>query len=413
MKIPAKIWLMSLFIAVTGCNGPNEGTNSWEENKQEVIGGSLFDGLPAVGALKLFGKNHCTGTLITPQVVLTAGHCVDDYAPADMQFHLGPDSYNPQQKISVMGAIAHPNYHFVKNHAPQNDIGLVFLANEVAVEPMRLNEYMDETWTGHSLMFVGYGVTDGETRTGSGYKRIVEMSIAKVEAETFLAKEADKSLCFGDSGGPSFLRQTDGTYQLVGVASFVTGTCTEYSGEVRVDFYKDFIQEKLTTFNCHGETSEGRCDDNTRIWCEGNKIHKQDCSVEKKQCAFDKTVGFHNCISQISDDPCQGVEAEGKCEGTILTKCENKKLVVKDCALSTRLCGKDKLSNDTYACIQPDSLTEFCRGTNHGGCEGADLLVCDGEQMLRVYCSAQGKRCGYNKITKNYDCLLTPPSAPF
>src|SRR3954468_6467702 len=45
----------------------------------EIIGGQVTaDGeYPGVGALMLHGHAGCTGTLIAPDVVLTAGHCLD------------------------------------------------------------------------------------------------------------------------------------------------------------------------------------------------------------------------------------------------------------------------------------------------------------------------------------------------
>ena len=42
-----------------------------------IQGGALDPGDPAVGDVEIEGGSLCTGTLIAPDVVLTAGHCVE------------------------------------------------------------------------------------------------------------------------------------------------------------------------------------------------------------------------------------------------------------------------------------------------------------------------------------------------
>lgn len=78
----------------------------------------------AVGRLELAGRAFCTGSLISPQMVLTAAHCLYDdegalLAPEDIQFLAGWRNGRAAAYRRVRRAVAHPDYDFAA--APSSD----------------------------------------------------------------------------------------------------------------------------------------------------------------------------------------------------------------------------------------------------------------------------------------------------
>ena len=83
-----------------------------EAATQDVIGGfpafsAKLDGIGAVGVLGDLDAvlPVCTGTLVTPTMVLTAEHCLEDVEPEELRFLIGPNALAPRRTISVRGVV--------------------------------------------------------------------------------------------------------------------------------------------------------------------------------------------------------------------------------------------------------------------------------------------------------------------
>ena len=199
---------------------------------------------PNVGGLQLQFEGEwfdfCTGTLVAPNVVLTAAHCTaffdGDVGDPDA---LGPDDWrvsfeaDPDENSTYYGAdhfVVHPDWlanqvgpgggnskmSFLKDG--MEDIALVFLAEDVdSVTPAPVADagYLDGLdLTSETFTVVGYGTDEYITGSGASPMAITVYDGARSYKDVSVITEHDlfpdrfvkitKSVCFGDSGGPLF-----------------------------------------------------------------------------------------------------------------------------------------------------------------------------------------------------------------
>jgi secreted trypsin-like serine protease len=192
---------------------------------------------PFIAAL----PNGCTGTLIAPDRILTAGHCLDNFSPTNFRVHIGT-AQNPgftDGGIAVRGFAVEPRFKesFPFAHrSPQNaiaqyDVGVILLAEPVTgVTPVKLGTRADEK-VGETGSLFGYGLTSvgfRNTALRTGDMTVISASkCAKAYPKAIIASELCAQdlkskraplvqACPGDSGGP-FL--TQGSVQ-IGITSW-------------------------------------------------------------------------------------------------------------------------------------------------------------------------------------------------
>ncbi len=250
-------------------------------------------------------RTLCTGTLIAPNVVLTAAHCVAALPAADLQVLFGSDvASGTGTLIAVDRTIVHPDYA-----APANDIGVVVLAQPAPAIPpvaVRTSE-LSAADVGTPVRIVGFGADE---LGAVDIKRTGTASITTVNARDFVIGAAPAMSCEGDSGGPVFITR-NAIEELAGITSFGDAQCKVSGTNTRVDAYAPFIQASTTASPAARpelDTSADFC----AASCEGDA----DCPLGMgcvANPAGGRGCGLRGLAPGSFGDTCDGACAGGMC----------------------------------------------------------------------------------------------------
>ena len=196
-------------------------------NRHPYVGAPVTEFEVAEGETELLPS--CSGTLISPTVFLTAGHCTEFLIAEDLPTYVSFDpTYVPGESELISGTpYTHPSY--CESCKP----GLVgYLAYDVGVvvldEPVTMATYgelptaglVDTLPRGYPLTVVGYGASD--FAVGGGPPRDVYLDIRQradvrllstrnragemfIKTSNGTPGQGGQGACRGDSGGPVFL----------------------------------------------------------------------------------------------------------------------------------------------------------------------------------------------------------------
>ena len=224
------------------------------EPEWRIVGGQPADpgDWPSAAAVQRDGSFICSGVLVAPDVVLTAGHCDFDLT----EVRLDSVDLDSGEIVAVAESFRH------EDHWTTYDITAIKLAQPAVTEPVVLaRDCITDVFLrdGAAVDVVGFGAIDtyATERPGLLYE-------AQTTVQNSLCDDVDRDCnesvmpggeliaggggvdsCSGDSGGPLYLQTEVGTY-LLGITSRAADPATVPCGDggiyVRAEAVVDWIE---------------------------------------------------------------------------------------------------------------------------------------------------------------------------
>jgi len=219
-----------------------------------ILGGEATDDYPECVAVGSPNSWCCSGTLIAPNVVITAGYCARECAA---RVFVGSRVKDRGQEYQVRKVIVHPGHDPVE---VKNDLAVLVLDKDVP--NFRLPRLAPKPLIDGAgvLRVIGFGLnTEGG---GFGVKRLADIPVVtstceKPEDQARYGGHAQLEMVAkdpmglrdannGDGGGPAYVRDNQGAWLLAAMTSRASKDSVRPSGDggiyLRLDPYWDWIR---------------------------------------------------------------------------------------------------------------------------------------------------------------------------
>lgn len=282
MKSKFAIAIVPLVLALSACTAPNNNSIVRHDNQAGIIGGQYVEtedliakstvGLVATVIMRETEENKnlesrsssfiCTGTLLSDNIVLTAGHCIPEVGEefeTVRVFVIFKDDINKATREDARLVEDYRIHSQYDQKGPlgedMNDIALLRFEGTKPANYNVAKFLPTDTWLvpGTIVTLAGYGLyeTDGVTTKSDERLRKVDVKVAENfgKTELVLDQRFGKGACHGDSGGPAFLT-IDNVPYVWGITSRGAGKndvddCSLYSVYTKFNTQLDFLIQAL------------------------------------------------------------------------------------------------------------------------------------------------------------------------
>ena len=341
--------------------------------------------------------NLCTGTLIGPDVVVTASHCTQGRSASQLGFGVG---LTPSERLATFSVSS------IHEH-PTVDAAILLLSEDATARlggltPIRVNgAALTTALEGIQIEVAGYGETYDPGRDGRWFAAL-ELELVGPEYITVNGGGL-RGLCYGDSGGPLLSTLANGLPVLLAVESRGEASCLGRDEMTRLDVIQEWMVSvagplpigggttELDPDPCRGLDHQGRCVSTEVQWCENGQLKKLDCAQDGRFCDYVEAERIYTCTETAPEvsvaPPCTA--ADNLCDGFLRYVCSNNgSLIAEDCSLLDGVCTFNSSGEPICAVPEPDERRDvgggFASDTDDDGLLAEPTVVKEG-------CSAPGR----------------------
>ena len=221
-----------------------------------------------------FRHGHCSGTLLSPEHVLLATHCVEGVWSAKVL--VGHDRKvitDDGKEFSTIGEgksfvvsksflsnfgkkaghLLWQKLTFKEPRAIFKDIAIIRLEKPLAL-PYKINFAIpspERDLSGEQVTIAGYGIGDIGQQPSRARKATVKLVRDYQESDLLEFTNYFRRINSGDSGGPVWWHDEDGKLKLIGVHSFTIPLAKFYTWSIDIRHHRRWIDNALKVLHQH------------------------------------------------------------------------------------------------------------------------------------------------------------------